>query len=116
MNTLNNISSGGVVTFSIKVNGETIPDELSAFSVHIEKKINRIAIAKIVILDGEADTGKFEASSSSTFLPGTPISIEAGYDSKNKLIFKGVITCQSIRIDNLIGSALEIECRDEAVK
>jgi Rhs element Vgr protein len=116
MNTLNNISSGGVVTFSIKVNGETIPDELSAFSVHIEKKINRIAIAKIVILDGEADTGKFEASSSSTFLPGTPISIEAGYDSKNKLIFKGVITCQSIRIDNSIGSALEIECRDEAVK
>ncbi|WP_264563997.1 type VI secretion system tip protein VgrG [Flavobacterium sp. N3904] len=116
MSTSSEISSGGIVTFSIKVNGETIPDELSVFSIHIEKKVNRIAIAKIVILDGEPNTGKFDASSSSTFLPGTPISIEAGYDSKSEIIFKGVIICQSLRIDGLIGSALEIECRDAAVK
>jgi Rhs element Vgr protein len=116
MSISNEISSGGIVTFSVKVNGETIPDELSVFSIHIEKKINRIAIAKIVILDGEPNTGKFDASSSSTFLPGTSISIEAGYDSKSEVIFKGVIICQSLRIDGLIGSALEIECRDAAVK
>jgi Rhs element Vgr protein len=112
----NEIYSGGVVTFSVKVNGNVIADELSVFSIHIEKKINRIAIAKIVILDGEPNTGKFDASSSPTFLPGTSITIEAGYDSKNAVIFKGVIICQSLRIDSLIGSALEIECRDAAVK
>jgi Rhs element Vgr protein len=116
MSISNEISSGGVVTFSVKVNGETIPDELSVFAIHIEKKVNRIAIAKITILDGEPNTGTFDASSSATFLPGAPITIEAGYDSKNEIIFKGVIICQSIRIDSLIGSALEIECRDAAVK
>ncbi|WP_281323937.1 type VI secretion system tip protein VgrG [Flavobacterium sp. IMCC34518] len=85
-------------------------------SVHVEKKVNRIPIAKIVILDGEPNTGTFDASSSATFLPGATISIEAGYDSKNELIFNGIITSQSIRIDNIVGSALEVECRDPAVK
>lgn len=116
MSTSNEIPSGGIATFSVKVAGNTIPDEVSVFSVHVEKKVNRIAIAKILILDGEASTGKFDASSSSTFLPGTAISIEAGYDGTNKLIFQGIIMSQSLRVDSLIGSALEIECRDASIK
>ena len=116
MSASNEITSGGIATFSIKVDGSTIPDELSVLSVHIEKKVNRIAIAKIVILDGEANTGTFDASSSSTFVPGATVSIEAGYDSTNTVIFSGLIMAQSIRIDEFVGSALEIECRDAAVK
>ncbi|OOG78488.1 type VI secretion system tip protein VgrG [Flavobacterium sp. A45] len=116
MSTTSEISSGGIPTFSIKINGNAIPETLNVFSVHVEKKVNRIPTAKIMILDGEPNTGQFEASSSSTFLPGATISIEAGYDSKNELIFKGIITSQSLRIDSLIGSALEVECRDAAVK
>jgi Rhs element Vgr protein len=116
MSTTSEISSGGIASFSIKINGSAISDALSVFSVHIEKKVNRIPTAKIVILDGEPNTGTFDASSSSTFLPGATISIEAGYDFKNELIFKGIITSQSIRIDSLVGSALEVECRDPAVK
>ncbi|WP_163411034.1 type VI secretion system tip protein VgrG [Flavobacterium ajazii] len=110
------IASGGIATFAVKVNGSTIPDELSVLSVHIEKKVNRIALAKIVILDGEANTGTFPASSSDTFVPGATVSIEAGYDNTNTVIFSGIIMGQSIRIDELVGSALEIECRDAAVK
>ncbi|OOV16631.1 type VI secretion system tip protein VgrG [Flavobacterium sp. LM4] len=116
MSASNEIPSGGIATFSVKINGSTIPDELSVLSVHIEKKVNRIAIAKIVILDGEANTGTFDASSSSTFVPGAAVSIEAGYDNTNTVIFSGLIMGQSIRIDDLVGSALEIECRDAAVK
>lgn len=110
------IKSGGVSTYVIKVGGSPIPDELRVFSVHIEKRVNRIPRAKIVILDGEANTGKFDASSSAVFVPGGEVTIEGGYDSKTELIFKGIITQQSIRVDMLIGSALEVECRDAAVK
>ncbi|WP_296150686.1 type VI secretion system tip protein VgrG [uncultured Flavobacterium sp.] len=110
------IPSGGIATFAIKINGTAIPDLFSVLSIYVEKKVNRIALAKIVILDGEANTGKFDASSSAIFVPGAAISIEAGYDSQNKTIFKGLITAQSIRIDSLVGSALEVECRDESVK
>lgn len=112
----NYINPGGLVTFSIKVAGNPIPDEYGVYSLMVEKKVNRIAMARIVILDGEANTGKFKASSSPTFVPGANITIEAGYDTKNKLIFKGIITMQSLRIDDQIGSALEIECRDTAIK
>ncbi|WP_316821914.1 type VI secretion system tip protein VgrG [Pedobacter gandavensis] len=111
-----NIPNGSLATYSIKVAGSTIPDEVSILSVHIEKSVNRISSAKIVILDGEPNTGTFEASSSDIFVPGNLISIEAGYDSDNVVIFKGIITRQSIHIDNVIGSALEVECRDEAIK
>jgi Rhs element Vgr protein len=111
-----NNNAGDIVTFSIKTNGSTIPDEFAIFSINIEKRVNQVPIAKIVIIDGNPATGKFEASSSNTFLPGADIMIEAGYDSNNQLLFKGIITGQSIRIDESVGAALEIECRDPAVK
>lgn len=110
------IKSGGIATFTVKVAGAAVPDKFFIHGVTIEKRVNRISSARIVVLDGEADTQDFAASSSGTFLPGAEITIEAGYDSKNKLLFKGVITRQSIRIDELIGSALEVECRDAAIK
>ncbi|NOQ72956.1 MAG: type VI secretion system tip protein VgrG [Crocinitomix sp.] len=110
------IKSGGIVTFSVKVNGSVIPDETRVYSIHIEKGINRIPLAKISVLDGDASTGTFAASSSGTFLPGNKVVIEAGYDSSNKTIFAGIITKQTIRIDDTIGSMLIVECRDVAVK
>jgi len=116
MATQTEIASGNTATFTIKINGTSIPSELNVLSVHINKAVNRIAIANITILDGEANTGKFDASSSSTFIPGAKISIECGYDSKNEIVFQGIITSQSIRIDEIVGSALEVECRDEAIK
>ncbi len=116
MATQSEIASGNTATFTIKVDGTAIPSELNVLSVHINKEVNRIAIAKITILDGEANTGKFDASSSSTFVPGAKVTIECGYDSTNQVVFQGIITSQSIRIDEMVGSALEVECRDEAIK
>ncbi len=106
---------GALVTISIKVDGSNIPDVFQVYSVSVEKKVNRISTATIVILDGEAETGKFDASSSKIFVPGNQISIEAGYDTHNKLIFKGIITQQSIRVGGSIGSSLELICKDIAV-
>lgn len=116
MATSSNIKNGGIATFVVKVGGNTIPDSVQVLSVRIEKRINKISLARIVVLDGEANTGKFDVSSSSTFVPGGEVAIEAGYDANNKLVFKGIITQQSIRIDNFNGSVLEIECRDAAIK
>ena len=110
------IPSGGLASYIIKVGGSPVSDDFRVLSVDIEKRVNRISRAKIVILDGEANTGMFDASASPTFVPGAEISIEGGYDSHTELIFKGIVVQQSIRIDDLIGSALEVECRDAAVK
>lgn len=110
------IQYGNVATFTIKVSGNVIPGELAVLSILIKKEVNKISSAKITILDGQADTGKFDASSSATFLPGSTVTIEGGYDTKNEILFQGIITRQTIRIDEMVGSALEVECRDAAIK
>lgn len=107
---------GALATFVVKSAGNAVPDEMRILKVHVEKFVNRISTAVITILDGDATTGKFEASSSSNFAPGTEISIEAGYDSQNTAIFTGIVTRQTIRIDEFNGSLLEVECRDKAIK
>ncbi|WP_425638031.1 type VI secretion system tip protein VgrG [Algoriphagus yeomjeoni] len=108
--------SDGLSTFTIKTNGKNIDDAIQVFSIEVEKGVNRIPIAKVTVLDGSAAEESFDVSSSSTFIPGASIEIEAGYDSRNQVIFKGIITKQRIRFDNTMGPVLEVECRDEAVK
>ncbi|MBV1873610.1 MAG: type VI secretion system tip protein VgrG [Gammaproteobacteria bacterium] len=110
------IKSGGLVSQVIKVEGTLIPDTCQVYSVRVNKALNRISAATVIILDGSASKEAFVISSSDTFVPGKAITIEAGYDAKNTLVFKGIITKQSLRVDDDIGSALEIECKDEAVK
>lgn len=116
MSATTNISSGGIVSHSIKIGGNAIPDESRVFSIRIEKEVNHIARAKIILLDGDASTSTFKTSSSDTFVPGGQITIEVGYDTKTKLLFKGIICEQSIRIDKSIGSNLEVICYDASIK
>jgi len=107
---------GGLVTFEVKVNGNTIDGDINIFSIEIEKLVNKISSAVIVIKDGDAATGKFEASSSDTFVPGAEIDILAGYENKNITIFQGIITEQNIQVNKEVGSALSLKCRDKAIK
>lgn len=111
-----NIPTGGLVTFSVKINGSSIEDTTQVFSIEVEKEINKISRATITIKDGDAADGSFKQSSSSTFVPGNKVTIEAGYDSTNKTIFEGIITNQNIRINKGIGPVLEVLCRDAAIK
>lgn len=115
------IPSGGVVTWEIKVGKSTrgklsaLPDSVSVLSISINQAINRIASAKLVILDGSGAQEDFKVSASDFFVPGNPIQIKAGYDSKNKLVFSGIVTQQSIRLQGG-NPSLEIVCKDKAVK
>lgn len=82
-----NLYGGGVVTCNIKVEGAVIPDTTDVHSIDVTFSVNRIATARVVILDGDAASGNFDVSSSNTFVPGAELTIEAGYDTKNTAIF-----------------------------
>lgn len=115
MSSVTSISSGGIATYVVKVNGSAIPDTIQVYSIEMNTNINEIPHVCIEILDGNSSTGDFPVSSSSTFVPGNTIVIEAGYDTKNKQIFKGIITEQTIAVDEK-GSMLIVNCYDEAIK
>jgi len=110
------INEGDLVTYTIKVDGSPIPDQYQIYSIEITKTVNRITVASLVLLDGSSTEESFELSSSAYFIPGKELTIEAGYNNQNQLIFKGLITKQNLRVDNSIGSALTVECKDAAVK
>jgi Rhs element Vgr protein len=57
----------------------------------------------------------FDLSNGTNFIPGAEISIAAGYNGENEVIFSGLIISQTIRA-NEDGSQMEIECRDKAIK
>lgn len=116
MSATTDIKSGGLVTFEIKVNGSSISDAIDVEAIEVNKGVNRIAMAKITLIDGSPSDETFTASSSDTFVPGNKISIEVGYDSQNEVIYEGIITKQSIKIHGSSGAVLEVESRDEAIK
>ena len=109
------IQKTDLVSFEVKVSGNSISDSISVLSIEIDFSINRVANARVVVLDGDAATGTFQVSSSNTFKPGNTITIYGGYQSQNKLLFSGIIVNQNIRTNPTEGSVLEVWCRDQAI-
>jgi len=111
-----NPSKHDVVTFAIQVDGQTIDATYQIMSISIMKEVNRIPTARIIVRDGDAAQRKFEVSDSGSFIPGKKIVVRIGFDGQNEQAFKGVITRQSVCIQESGNTHLTIECRDETVR
>jgi Rhs element Vgr protein len=106
----------GLVTFTIKVDGETISQTFGVISIVVSREINKIPSASILIQDGSVAKEDFEASNQDVFIPGKEIEILSGYHSEETTIFKGIIIKHGIRIKSSGASMLSLECRDKSVK
>ncbi len=107
--------SADLVTFKIIVAGEELSSVNQVVSIAVEKEVNRIAWAKIVLLDGDPAEQDFALSNESFFVPGNEIEIKAGYHSEEETIFKGIVIRHNLKIRS-DKAQLEIECKDKAVK
>jgi len=107
--------SADLVTFKILVEGEQLSSSYQVLNVVVEKEINRIPTAKIVVLDGDPASQEFELSNQDLLIPGKEIEIKAGYHSDEETIFKGIVIRHNLKIRSS-QSYLIIECKDKAVK
>jgi Rhs element Vgr protein len=107
---------GAAITFTIKINGNGIPKTFEAYSLNITKEVNRIPSAKITIIDGSPSKEKFSASNDALFVPGQTIELFAGRQSKEDLLFKGIIIAHSISLRKNGSSQLKLDCRDITFK
>ncbi|MGM0621105.1 MAG: type VI secretion system tip protein VgrG, partial [Bacteroidota bacterium] len=107
--------SADLITHKILVDGEEISGSIQVMNISVEKEINRIPTAKIVLLDGDPASQDFALSNKDLFIPGKKIEIKAGYHSDEETVFKGLVIKHSLKIRNS-QSFLIIECKDEAVK
>lgn len=106
----------GVVSYSISVAGKALSSDYQVLRIEVTKQANRISHAKVEIRDGCVATGAFTASDSSLFNPGAEVSIAMGYQSENHPVFSGIISKQSIAIDEQGTSLLQLACKHAAVR
>ena len=107
--------SADLVTFKILVEGEELSSTYQVLSIAVQKEINRIPWAKIVLLDGDPAQQDFVLSNENFFVPGKEIEIKAGYHNEDETIFKGIVIRHNLKIRS-DKAQLEIECKDKAVK
>jgi Rhs element Vgr protein len=103
-------------SFRIKLNEAPLPDKYSVSAVMVNKSVNKIPFAQLILIDGDLSKQDYPASSSETFVPGVKVEILMGYGQKEKKVFKGVITKHSIQLVQATRMMLTIELKDESVK
>ena len=103
-----------VRSYKILIDGTAISNEIGVSAITVGKQFNRIATAKIVLLDGDSASQKFEISDQDLFKPGSEIEIQLGYHNNTQTVFKGVITRHSLTAKQN-SSDLYIEAKDKSV-
>lgn len=106
----------GVVTYTIKVDGEPLSRSVNIVSIAVSNEVNRIPTAIIQVLDGNPAKEDFPVSNEDWLIPGKEIEIFTGFRSEEESIFKGIIIKHSIKIRPEASPQLIIECKDKAVK
>src|ERR1700749_2241833 len=87
-----------VATFTILSGGSEVSKTYHVLSITVNKEVNRVPSATIILLDGEASKQTFEISNKPDFEPGKEIEIKAGYSSDEQTIFKGLVIKHSIKV------------------
>ena len=64
------------VTVTISSNGAAMDPSYQLLSVSVQREVNRIPNAELVLLDGDPAQGKFPISDTSFFEPGSEIEIK----------------------------------------
>lgn len=105
-------------TLTVKVGGSPLKDKHLIVEVEVEKFVNHVATATLVMLlpHGESEKETFESSESDDFVPGKEITISAGYHSNEETIFSGIIVNHGIQVGSDRGNVLVIRCSDKSCK
>lgn len=106
----------GSPTFTVLVNGVDITAKYGVVSLMINRRVNRVPVAEVVLYDGDAARGEFPLSDKVDFVPGKEVIIKGGYMRDEKIIFQGIIIKHSIKAPLNAPSTLSIELRDKCVK
>lgn len=110
-----NPSQHDVNSYDIFLDGTVMDASYEVISISMDKEINRIPSAKIVLKDGDASLATFEISNKADFIPGKSIVIHIGFDGDNKQVFKGIIIKHTVKVKENGNTQLLVECRDDAI-
>jgi Rhs element Vgr protein len=108
-------ASPSVCTFTVLSDGTAVSGIYQVLSIIVQREVNRIPTATLIIRDGDPGSQEFEASDADLFIPGKRIEIKAGYQANEETIFQGMVVSHSLKVRQQ-ASILTIVCKDEAFK
>ena len=103
------------VSFTVLSDGEDLGPGLPVLSLIVDREVNRIPSATLILQDGSLADQTFKLSESGQFDPGKEIVLSMGYQGTNEAVFKGVIVGQRIRLSG-DRSLLTVTCKDAAFR
>ncbi|WP_111669049.1 type VI secretion system tip protein VgrG [Algoriphagus litoralis] len=104
-----------LATYKIFSDGSELPASVGVAMISVQKAINKIPSARLVLYDGDVSEGDFELSGGELFVPGNEIEIKAGYNAIEQTIFKGIIIRHGLEVSEK-ASKLTIELKDPTIK
>jgi uncharacterized protein involved in type VI secretion and phage assembly len=104
-----------VPVISISSEGQSLDPSVEVLSVEVQREINRVPEATVLLLDGSLAERRFAISNLAFFLPGAPIRIALRYegDPAETTVFDGLVVRHAVES---IGerSTLRVELKDWA--
>lgn len=104
------------ISYSIKVGSKTLDPECPIQSIVIDKHINKIPYARIVLYDGDMQSQTFSIADGKTFEIGAAITIQAGYGTTLSTLFEGLVAKLAVKSRTTGAPTLLVTCRDVAYK
>lgn len=109
-------NTDGVVRVTVTSNGTALTDTLQILSVQVQRAINTVPSARLVLIDGDMPNKQFPLSDTDHFKPGALIKIGVGYGDDEEPIFEGLVVKHGLRVDGDNDARLIVECRGKAVR
>lgn len=104
--------SSSLTSFTVKANGTALPGSFRVVAIEIQRELDRVTSARLVLQDGSAAEQAFPASEAAELVPGAEIEIDGGYDRTETRLFKGVVTRQRIEVGRRGDTFLHVEAKD----
>lgn len=105
-----------VVSAKVFINGNVLSNEMLLAQLSVNKSFNKIAYAKVTLLDGSASDRNFSLSENDLFKPGNEIKIQLGYHGDVNTVFEGIIVKHCIKVNCTGDSSLTLMAKDKAIK
>lgn len=109
-------STYDVVTFKLLSEGSDISNKYQVLSVMVNREVNRVPTARVLLRDGSAAEETFAASDGPDLIPGKELEIAVGFDANDQTIFKGLIVKHALKVGSQGDSTLILTCKDAATK
>lgn len=109
-------STYDIVTFKLLSEGNDISNNYQLLSLMVNREVNRVPTARVVVKDGSAAEETFAASSLPDLIPGKELEIAVGFDGNDRSIFKGLIVKHALKVASNGDSRLILTCKDASTK